>query len=754
MNEHGNRTKCRLIFQNGRPAFVKNGSPISYAAYSDPVTTSLLYTPEQWKERICEFVESGVHTYTIQPESTVGGRFGESPFWTADGVYPEIDPEKYFCVDRQAQAILESDPDANIIVRFSDCVPKAWFDANPAHTQRNSKDSLGSQQPSLASAKALTVVCRLLERVVNYCESRPWSDRIIGYLYYPLGEGITNLNVEGSFFDCCEVMQEAFRSWVRRNYSSESDLKKAWDNPDITFDTVRVPTDQEWKQQRETVLHWPDKGQLQNMRDYLLLQRELFLHWYRSVIRKMRDLLSHRPVIFGIDMAKQAMMGWQIRLAFDGAGPGADFPNIIAASGCIDLGQLLDEPGLDLLVTPADYTARTVGYGWESEGIADSMRLRGKIIFVENDCRTFAPGEENTLGAFHNVAEMKAGMLRNTAWSLSRGHIDYWMIAGGAYFHHKDVQEYGIRPLVPVLDQAPYLPHRETEHAVAMILDDSSPLYEDGTSGYQNLAVLWQRTMGLSHCGIPYRVYLFSDLEKGNMPDYRCYLFPNLFQMDEKKMRVLRQKVFRDHRLAIFGPASGITDGTTVSSEWASRLLGVDMELVPRQSPRRVIVHGYDSITGNLPASMIYGDSLPYGPILVPKKDAVESAGGRVLGEATTFWGINRPGLFVKDNGDYKIAWSIAVPLPGCLIRELARWAGCHVWCEEDDVVLASDTVAAIHSVKRGNRILKFPDPRTVWDLVSGEKIGDHLTQIQLDIHPPETRLLYFGETLPCHDNC
>ncbi len=85
------------------------------------------------------------------------------------------------------------------------------------------------------------------------------------------------------------------------------------------------------------------------------------------------------------------------------------------------------------------------------------------------------------------------------------------------------------------------------------------------------------------------------------------------------------------------------------------------------------------------------------------------------------------------------------MPLPSNLLRACCRYAGSHIWCEEDDVVLASESVAAIHSVKAGPRTLHLPTPRPVWDLLSGKHLGDGLTHIDMHITPPETRLFRFG---------
>lgn len=736
------RATARLAVIDGRPVMLFDDRPLSQAMYSDPVVDIDPIphsTPEQWLARCRDFRDSGVHTYTLQPAHWVGHHFGESRFWRADGVYPDCAPDdEPFCVDKQATALLEMDPQATFFVRFGDQVPHAWFETNRDQMQLTCTGDR-PHQPSFASQKALDDICIFVRRVVAHCEAQPWADRVAGYLYYPGGEGISLMNCGGHFFDQALPMQAAFRDWVRAHYADEAALRAAWDDDSLTFDAVRVPTDAEWQTARTKTFHWIEGNQLQPMRDYVTLQRELFIGWYRTLIRVMVQALAVRPVLFGIDMAKVPMIGWNMSLFWSGEG-NMDFINMFTASGSIDVGELLDEPGLDLLVTPADYSARTVGYGFEPEGIADSLRLRGKAILTENDCRTFAPGEDHTLGAFRTPDEVRAGFLRNAAWSLSRGHIDYWMIAGGEYFHHPEVQRAGVQSCVPLLDAAPGWPHRETEHAVAMIVDDASMVYEDGTCGYQHLSVLWQRINGLAHCGIPYRLYLFSDLEQDTMPDYRCYLFPNLFQLDERRYAVLRRKVFRDGRMSIFGPATGITDGNTLSGKWASRVLGVEMELIRKTAQRRVIIHGDHPVARRLPSSLIYGDSYQYGPILLPAKGALEAAGADILGSATLFWGANRYGCFLRDAGDYTVAWSAAMPLPAGLLRELAREGGCHVWCENDDVVLASDSVVALHSVRSGPRTLRFPTPRPVHDALTGANHGT-VQEITLDIQAPETRV-------------
>ena len=741
-------TSYHLEYRQGRPVIVSSlGETILPSCYCDCITSDFT----AWIARNRDFVEDGVHLYFLTPKgdwTTMAGLY-----WTDDGVYPHpSDEEASRDIEGQAQAILEMDSLARFYVRPSESVPKAWAEKHPGEMQLSSSRQK-MDQLSLAAEYGWEHFDRYLRNFIEYCEARPWADRIVGYTYFPMGEGLTNLAVHGYAFDVSGSMQRAFQSHVRSLYADENALREAWGDPLVSFEAVRVPTEDEWKAKRQNLLHWPEPSLIRRETDYFDLQACLFRKNFRGIMKTLKEATAARRVLLGIDALKQPMLGWLLNQAFGRrdwiTNPMADFPEMALASGAIDIGPLLDDEGWDIVITPSDYTARSVGYGWESEGVNDSLRLRNKVMLVENDSRTWMGSESETQGAFLTPAEVRAGLLRNTAWALSRGHLHYWMNVGSSYFHDPKIHEVAVREEKRLLDASINWPHRETEHAICLVLDDSSPRHENGTASFQQLATLWQRHIGLAHCGVPYRVHLLSDLGKSNMPQYRTYLFPNLFEINEDRLALLRKTVLCDGRMAIFGPATGITDGKKIGPEGISRLLGIEFEMISKEVPRRVLVHGTHSLTRRLPASMVYGDSFAYGPVLVPTRAAVNEGNFETLGAATTFWGINKPGLILKETDECKMIWSIAAPLPANLLRECCRHAGSHIWCEEDDVILASETLAAIHSVKEGPRTLHLPTPRTVWDLLSGEKLGDEMTRIDLEITPPETRLFYFGEKIP-----
>jgi hypothetical protein len=289
-----------------------------------------------------------------------------------------------------------------------------------------------------------------------------------------------------------------------------------------------------------------------------------------------------------------------------------------------------------------------------------------------------------------------------------------------------------------------------------LVVDDWSVIDEDFTIGYQYLAVIHQRLYGLSRCGVPFRVHLFDDLGRDDFPEcHRVFLFPNLFRVTPERLNLLRTRVFRNGNVAVFGPASGITDGRTLSAESATGLTGIPLDLVRKESPRFVTIDRFDHpVTRALPR-IDFGDSYAYGPILAPREHpevcrlggiqwptAMDGAGLVVREFGRGARGNGRPGP--RGPGDYATVFSCAVPLPADLIRALARFSGTHVYAEDDDLVFADSCTLAVHSVRPGTRTIRLPRTVRVRDLVSGRDLGCRRT-IELTVRPPQTVVFRLG---------
>ena len=776
----GNGTDVTIRVRNGRPTVCHGASPVSAAVYCDYILRG------DWDDRNLDFVKSGVKVYHLtQPHGTQGGGedYFDNALWMGDGVYPDDDHAFEYNFDRQAGAILHMEPEARFFIKFNLSVPKKWADKYPGEIMTD-EGGKRYREASWSSERFLADLARYAARVVEYCESRPWGDRILGYMGLPYGEGCTIHTINGNYFDVSPANETAFRAFVKRTYRTLPRLRQAWNDRTLTWNTVRIPRDSEWLRRRREaeatiggvplsesgfatnsgqrpkgLFHFIEADNAVREHDYCRFMRGNFQAWIRTVARAVKGAAAkaRRKRLMTFDITKQPLLGWAIQSNFDGIGDARDFPNILTLSGSWDVASLLDDPLIDGLWTPADYTARTLGFAFEPEGLSDSLVLRGKLMFCENDTRNYVGAGINDQGAFRTDAEVEAGLLRNEAMAMTRGYQNYWCNIGTSYFHAPGIQK-TVKKITSMLDRLQDHPHVETRDAIAFVIDDESTLHEDFTSGYQALSVIWQRVRGLAHCGVPYRVLLLSDLQKKELPDYRTWLFPNLFRVDADVLRLLHAKVLRNGNVALFGPATGITDGRHLGADGASQLLGVPFELHPRSTVRHVVVHDFGhAISRELPANFIYGDSLPYGPTLTPADRAVENHGGVPLGHANLCWFIHRTGLFVKDFGrgaagngrggprgkdDYAVVWSAAMPLPENLLRACARYAGSTIWCEDSDVVYASGSLVALHGMKAGARVIHLPRACRVADAVTGRLVSrGPVKEIRFTIRPPETRI-------------
>jgi len=92
--------------------------------------------------------------------------------------------------------------------------------------------------------------------------------------------------------------------------------------------------------------------------------------------------------------------------------------------------------------------------------------------------------------------------------------------------------------------------------------------------------------------------------------------------------------------------------------------------------------------------------------------------------------------------GDYASVFTTAVPLPADLWRGIARFAGAHVYCETNDILMADSSVVGLHSVQTGEKRIELPGEFRVTDLITGKVIARRTREIAFRLDEPGTRVL------------
>ena len=741
-----------LKMRHGRPTVHIDGKPNACTTYHNFGQKSLQHT-------MAWFAKIPMDVYYITP-ARLPGEYNSSRFWVGDKVSstPLVETsEEMYILEDQAEFILKNDPNAHIFLHILYAPNEAW---KKKHLDEFFINEEGEMQdtPSLASDAYWEISSDFSAALIRFVESQPWADRVVGYANLDHGEGLHLPVGDGWLFDHSARMLEKYRAYIKKKYGNNKKLQQAHGDAKLTFKTIQVPKDKlrgsvpEVKQ----MLYWQAGPDNQALRDYLELNRDLYHHHFRMIGEKMAGA-ADRKVLMIQDALKQTMLGWSLKGFFGYPNFGGSeswspaFPDFVGGSGCIEVARLDGTRGYDGLMTPHDYQARGLGGVYEPEGIVDSTILRRMFFSGHMDMR-FRKGYG--IGAAEDVREAEALMWRNFATTVTRGFNSHicWGFVVDDWFYCDPIKK-TIRAQNRMMTRSLDWPH-ETPPGIALILDDAAVLETNGSGNYYNEAIMWEWKMGLARCGVPFRIYLFEDLELDDFPPHRVFYFPNLFRVDRARRRVLQKKVFRDGNIVVWGPGSGLSDGTSIGTASASRLTGFEFEeMMNVNASRRTLISNFDHpITRDLDEDTMIGASLPFGPVLYPRD-------GLQLGLAWAKGGMNHNGLSYKDfgkgaagspagivrrgDGDYAGIFSSAVQVPADLWRSIARHAGAHIYSEANDILMADSSVVALHSLKSGRKTIALPGKHRVTELTRGRLREQATSRINFVLKAPGTRVFH-----------
>ncbi|HEY3417735.1 MAG TPA: hypothetical protein VGM23_12700, partial [Armatimonadota bacterium] len=603
----------------GRPMIFVDGQPNPFACYC-PIGWSKPHFLMNTKN----FYPHHMNCYQIMPpglnSDLSGTQFLEGDTVSSTPLFVDEPAHKmqgFNSFDESANDVIAKDPNAYLIVRTGMMEPESWRKLHPEQ-YFVTDDGTRGPVPSMASDLYWEMAAKYSRALIQFCESRPWANRIIGYVNIYFVEGCDQSVIEGWLFDHNPQMTARWRAFLQAKYGAVERLRAAWGDQTLTFETVEVPKD---KLRGPTpvvsnLLYWQGPKDNQPLRDYLELRRDLFHQRFKQIIGAERAA-TERKRFFVYDAFKQTMQGWNCGdFFYNNESRRLACPDLMGGSGSIDVAQLYDLPGFSGILTPHDYQARGVGGTFEPEGIADSLILHNKIYICEMDQRSYVD-KNNAYGNARDFKEYAAITWRNIATSLTRGFYFYWMDLYSDWYKPAEIQQLTARQ-VDVVKESVNWPH-ETVPGIAMIIDDKALYETNGSGNTMYEAVMWEQKMGLARCGVPVRIYLLEDLKLPTFPKHRVFYFPNLYKVDDARLALLKEKVFRDGNVVVWGPGSGISDGQTISAANVQRLTGFTVRLWPVNYPHRVQITNFDHpITRGLPADTIINNAVSYGPLVFP----------------------------------------------------------------------------------------------------------------------------------------
>jgi hypothetical protein len=705
--------------------------------------------PGEWAIQECarHYAEAGVHLFTFDVGS--GGAYpewcgpkegGQKAGGQKTGSEGHFD---FSTVEQRFRRVLDADPQARFHLRTHLEMRAWWQKLHPDECELLSNGQIEWQ--SFASQLWRQEAKDFLRAFAAHFEKIGLADRVVAY---QCGAGHTGEWVKGTGAmglacgDFSRPMQEHFQAWLRQRYEhDEGGLRRAWADPNVTFETARVPpAEKQLGTPRRTFRDPQQEGQV--------------IDYYRCLAELCGDLVidfcaTIKEATGGKALAG-AFYGYLTELAWNAGffGEGADSEfSTYQRSGHLGLWKVLHSPAVDFLVSPYSYGFRGIGGDGPAMPPSESMRLHGKLYVYEDDTRThLARHDHLNYGKADSLEESLAILKRNLAYVVTHGQGIWWLTGWTHRSPHIELsQEPAFRPLIRRFNEIGEFAlglGRAPAAEVAVLVDDESFYYEWVKNSLDIPLIFQQRLWGLPHLGAPFDVYLLQDLLDGNLEPYKLYVFLNAFRLDGSRREALKSQVRKEGRTAlwIYAPGYLNEDG---SPENMADLTGIAFG--SGDHPWGPLIHLTDlghPITRGLPQDLSWGTHSLLGPVF-----HVEDPQAQILGNVVYAQGRCRPGFVVKEFPGWNSIYSAAPNLPAPVLRGIARYAGVHIYNDQGDTLYATPQLLGVHTAAGGERTFCLPKPvEVVYDLFEQQVVARETDRFQVTLLPASTVLYYTGE--------
>ncbi|MBZ5499416.1 MAG: beta-galactosidase [Acidobacteriia bacterium] len=681
-------------------------------------------------------------------------------------------PEQYDFtrVDEKVESYLKIEPKTLFLPRILLTPGPWWCKAFPNDiTMRDDGSPAGMFgqpcHPSLASENYRELSHKAMIAFLNHVESK-YGEHMVGYqvgngfggewLMFnsfwetrPGGQPPTRFGVE----DYCPPAQALFRIWLKNKYGSVDQLRRAWGNPQVSFETATPPNEVERYSSNHGIFF--DPAISRRVPDYFSFFNDMVSDTLLENARWVKEI-THRKKIVG------AFYGYLW----------CNFPNLsVVHSGHLGFAKVLDSVDVDFIASPYTYDNKQIGGPNNSQTLPEAAALHGKLYFNEVDTETHLFQRQWRWGdSLHNPTnfeETKGLLIRDYAYTLTKGFGMWWTdLHGGTYHDDQIVQLLG---QLKQIDEKFLDADRSSNADIAVILDEASFTYCGDGEPLFNALLTAQKQWEFAFIGAPWDPYLLTDIDNPKLRDYKLYIFLNTFRVTPEQRAAIHARLKRKGATAIWVYAPGYI-GEKLSVENMRALTGIRLAETGSAGELRVGITSYNhSYTRSLPKGLAYGTDVNVENIKrwydhqIYLKDPRDPSLRRDLPGfriSPRFWsddpqaqvlgilaGIDKPGLVVKKQPGWTSVYSSAPILPAALLRGIARAAGCHIYSDAGDVVYANRNFLGIYAPGGGSRTVRLPRDLRVANLMNGLVLEGGAHEFLLKLAPNQTALFKLEES-------
>ncbi|MCC6410953.1 MAG: hypothetical protein IT270_04805 [Saprospiraceae bacterium] len=688
------------LFVNGKPQ-----TPLMYALSDAPGGRW------SWEEinqhNIRQFYADGIRLFQLD--------LALSDLWLPSG---DLD---LTLAERQINGLLEVAPEAMVFLRLHVDAPEWWLKKHPEETVAYGKtvphpDLTGSffrrmeadpRAPIRVSLASVLWQNEAGVQVAAFCKNLSKNKS---------GRQVVGIQVAGGVYgewhqwgflkweaDSGPAMTRHFQSWLRNQYPEVQELKKAWNDPLVTYYNATVPDSAARAQTGAGNFRLPSADQ--RVIDYYRCQHEMV------------------PVVIEF-FAKQVKKNWNRPVAV-GAFYGYFFSvfNRQAAGGHLEPMQLLGSPWIDFLAGPQAYEPQAgleMGEPYRSRALLHSVRLHGKLWFDEMDQQPKRNFEylggnwDNRRNNAVTQSDNAAMLRRNLGFALTQG-IGMWLydFGGAGLDLRKDHQWSGqhgktgywddplshaaIREAKQLYDSLLQQPFQST--ADVLVVFDTEVYYHT-RSTFKNvdsvsLQAVDHTILALQYTGAAYDAVYLDDLMLVDMTPYQAVIFANTFLLDTVELRYIRSHAAGKGRHLFWVYAPGYCNGDTADIVLTEQACGFKLRPLTEWHSSRM---HYDEHLGDTAVARLWGYTSPLFAVDDPVAQSLA-------------W-FDQDGLsalaYKPDPKGTGGDWFLSVPVISAPVwRELLRRAGAHMYTSESGhVVYTGNGLLVFHTKKDGKHLL------------------------------------------------
>ena len=679
------------------------------------------------------FADAGTELFSFNTNPASEDHHHSRPVSPSPGVFD------YSQLDEWASLVLKVKPDAMLLPRVVIGTPQWWLEANPDEMEildngstvysdpnRNPTVPKNRPFPSIVSEKWRRDSGEFLKKLVDHIQSSPYADHIFGYLicgldteeWYHWSSGSDQLS------GYSKHMEKAFQKWLQRKYGTVESLRKAWNNPQITFESVQVPSrDERYDLGQGT---FRDPARKKDVIDFYI--------FYNEIVPETIDYFA--------GVMKEATGGTKVLGAFYG------FMYEFRGDpeyGHNALEKYNQSKNLDFIFVTASYGHRGPGRGGDyTRSPALSVRLHNKLWYHDNDAGSFLAytvmknQDEATqrrhlevLGVADTLEGTQGIYQRGSGFAICNGMYMSFFDLHGGYFDHPELMA-EVKRLNRAFNVAGRY-DRQSNSEILVISDENSCSYATFRSDLLESSLLAPQ-INLVKMGAPADHVLINDLELLNTDPYKLVIFLNCYNMTDRQRKLVEQKIKNNGRHVLWCYAPGYMNDTVASPDLMKQMTGIN--IVPADSEE--FIAPQIELRGKTVLSTLFEKPIGH-PKKVCQLFSVNDSSAETLGVLP---GTDKVTFAIKPMGDWTSLYAITADLPSALYRELARQAGVHIWNDRSDTFYANKTFVTLHADGAGKRTIRFPWACDVFNMVTEEQVGANQESYTYDFKDGETLIL------------